>query len=498
MDKRASGILLHISSLPSPYGIGDLGAGAYSFADFLASAKQSYWQILPINPIDPVYGNSPYSTNASFAGNPLFISPDRLVEEGFIKAEDVPEFKSKSKSACDYKKVITHKNRVLNTAYEKFCKTGHEWQVFKNFCAENSAWLDDYAMFVVLKRHFNHNMWSSWPEEFRDRHESALTAFTQREDKALNREKFLQYLFFKQWRALKAYCNEKGIQIIGDLPIYVSYDSADVWSSPEMFKLDENGKPVFVAGVPPDYFSKTGQLWGNPVYEWKRHRDTGYAWWLERFSHNLAICDIIRIDHFRGFVSFWEVPASHTTAIEGHWCGVAADDFFEALQKSFPDMPIIAEDLGIITDEVRRVMEKFRFPGMKVLLFAFGEDNPYNPYLPHNYINRCVVYTGTHDNNTARGWFISEIDDESKQRLCRYLGFDVMPDNVNIDMMRLAMMSVADTAIIQMQDMLGLDQKARMNTPSIAQGNWQWRLKPEQITDRVIEKLREMTEIYRR
>jgi 4-alpha-glucanotransferase len=496
MDQRASGILLHITSLPSPFGVGDMGPEAFRFADFLAEGKQGFWQILPLNPIDPAYGNSPYHTIAAFAANVLLISPEGMVREGFLAQKDI-EPRGYPQGRVDYGAVIAYKANLFRLAYERFTKA-KEHEAYQRFCSENASWLDDFSLFVALKSHFKGVAWNEWPAEVRDRKRGSLQSLKKDLRDGIERERFLQYLFFNQWFALKQYCNEKGIEIIGDMPIYVDYDSVDVWTHPEIFKLDENKRPIAVAGVPPDYFSATGQLWGNPVYQWDWLRERGYGWWLQRVAHMLRLFDVVRIDHFRGLIAYWEVPAGEQTAVNGKWVKAPALDFFHALFKRFPAAPLIAEDLGVITPDVREVMRHFELPGMKVLQFAFGEDNPTHPYLPHMYESNAVVYTGTHDNNTSRGWFEKEAKAEDKERLFRYLGKEVRVDDISWELIRLAMMSVADLAIIPVQDILGLGVEARMNQPGTGAGNWEWRLTSGQLTPTLAERLRAVTKTYGR
>ncbi|MBU4478768.1 MAG: 4-alpha-glucanotransferase, partial [Candidatus Omnitrophica bacterium] len=352
--------------------------------------------------------------------------------------------------------------------------------------------------FTVFKSHFQERVWSEWPREIRDRDIAAMRHLKYQCHQEIEKEKFLQYVFFKQWFALKDYCNQKGIRIIGDIPIYVTYDSADVWTHPELFKLNEHKKPAVVAGVPPDYFSKTGQLWGNPVYNWDVIRGQEYAWWVRRIEHNLKLFDVVRVDHFRGFVDYWEVPAHEKTAVHGTWHKAPAYDFFQNLLERFPGLPIIAEDLGIITDEVKEVMLHFGFPGMKILLFAFGEDLPAHPYLPHNYIPNCVAYTGTHDNNTIKGWLKSEAQEEDKKRLFEYLGRKAPLSSLHWELIRLLMSSVADTVIFPLQDVLGKGEKDRMNIPGVGQGNWQWRFEQPELTEKIRTTLFQMTRRYAR
>jgi 4-alpha-glucanotransferase len=498
LDRRGSGILLHITSLPSPYGIGDLGPGAFEFVDFLHETHQHYWQILPLTLTSPAYGNSPYSSFSSFAGNTLLISPEKIVRDGFLDRSDLPGPPPFSRERVDYDAVRVYKKELLDRVFQTNRTSLSTHQDFARFCEENASWLDDYCLFISIRKRHNEVEWSRWPEELRDRHPEALKRESKELADDILKEKFLQYIFFSQWFALKNYCDSRDIKILGDIPIYVNYDSTDVWANPDIFKLDDQRKPECVAGVPPDYFSSTGQLWGHPVYRWDVLRERGYDWWISRVAHNLKLYDMFRLDHFRGFVAFWEVKAAETTAINGRWVEAPAEDFLSRLIDEFTNIPIIAEDLGVITDDVRRIMKKFGFPGMKVLIFAFGEDLPTNPYAPHNHEKRCVVYTGTHDNNTIRGWFRKEVSPEMKKRISRYVGREVNEKNIHQEMIRLAMMSVADIVIIPMQDMLGLDENHRMNLPASPEGNWEWRLLPEMLTPDFRERLAEMTAIYGR
>jgi 4-alpha-glucanotransferase len=498
MKCRGSGILLHITSLPSPFGIGDLGPGAYQFVDFLVETKQSYWQILPLNPTSSVLGNSPYNSPSAFAGNPLLISPELLVERGFLSESELVTNSLFRSERVDYENVTNYKEDILRIAYENNKNQLRTDNAFKRFCEDSSSWLEDYALFVSLKESFKNVVWREWPEEIRDRSDGPLREYRERLEDRISMERFYQYLFFDQWSSLKEYCNVRKISVIGDVPIYVTFDSSDVWTNPEIFKLDGQKRPEFVAGVPPDYFSETGQLWGNPVYNWDYLRETRYSWWIKRLEHNIKLTDIIRLDHFRGFVSYWEVPAGEETAINGRWVEVPVVDYFRSLFKRFPNLPVIAEDLGIITPDVREVMNYFDFPGMKLLIFAFGDDFPNGAYLPHNYLGNCVVYTGTHDNNTVKGWFRTEASPQDKKRLFSYIGREVEEEDIHWELIRLAMSSVANTVIIPMQDILGLGEESKMNLPATSNGNWQWRLDPKQITSLVSEKLREITETYGR
>lgn len=498
MNKRRCGILLHITSLPSPYGVGDFGDTAYKFVDFLAETRQSLWQVLPLNPTRTVYGNSPYSSYSAFAGNHLMISLDLLVRDGVLLKSDIEGYTTFPHNRVDYCTVTAYKENILRTAYKNMHrKLGKDFE-FERFCVENAYWLDDYAVFIALKEHFHGAIWSDWPEDLRYRKEEDIRDWKETLKDRILMEKFFQFLFFKQWFSLKKYCNSKNIQIIGDVPIYVTYDSADVWAKPEIFKLDDAQKPLFIAGVPPDYFSATGQLWGNPVYNWEVLKKTGYSWWLRRIEFNLKLYDIVRLDHFRGFVSYWEVPATEKTAVNGKWVDAPVHDFFNTLYKHFPSLPIIAEDLGTITPDVREIMSMFGIPGMKVLLFAFGDDLPVNPYIPHNHIQSCIVYTGTHDNNTIKGWFKNEASPEERKRIQQYLGRDVTEDTIHREFIRLAMMSVANMVVLPLQDILGLGEESRMNSPATSEKNWEWRLLPEQITPTLMQELSEATVIYGR
>ncbi len=496
MQKRGSGILLHITSLPSPFGIGDLGPDAYRFVDFLSETKQHFWQILPLTTTDLLYGNSPYGSISAYAGNPLLVSPSLMVRDGLLTEEDIFPLTDFTKNKVNYEKVTNYKEKLFDLAYERFkMRTDFE---FQDFCKENSQWLEDYALFVALKGYLNKGIWSMWRPEIRDREEETLKTLKKLLHDKIEKEKFIQYLFFKQWLSLKRYCNQRDITVIGDVPIYVNYDSVDLWSNPGIFKLNDKKQPYVVAGVPPDYFSETGQLWGNPVYDWGRLKDRGYDWWIHRIEHNLRLFDLIRIDHFRGFVAYWEVRAGEKTAINGRWAKAPAEDFFGKLKERFAPLPIIAEDLGLITPDVREVMDTFGLPGMRVLLFAFGEDNPENPYLPHNVVPNCVFYTGTHDNNTIKGWFEREARDEDKKRLFSYIGREISLEGINWEMIKLVMRSDANTAIFPMQDVLGLGEDARMNRPATSKGNWLWRYSSDEITPSIKERLKEMTEIYGR
>jgi len=489
---RGSGILLHITSLPSEYGIGDFGPTAYRFVDALAQARQHYWQILPLNPTQTEYASSPYSSPSAFGMNTLLISPDMLVRDGFLRRADLepaPEF---PEGWTAYEAVAWYKGRLFSVAYERFLHSGPE-RGYEVFCDENALWLDDHALFVALKAHFRGQEWNRWPEAIRGRQPEALEDMRRRLADKIRKETLLQYLAARQWSALRRYCADRGIQVIGDIPIYVAYDSVDVWQNPGIFKLDDNLRPTVVAGVPPDMFSRTGQLWGNPVYDWPLLRDRGYDWWVRRVARAGELYDLFRIDHFRAFANYYEIPATDTTAENGTWIDGPGTDFFEVLARRFPCFAIVAEDLGANTPAVQELLDRFGFPGMKILLFAFGAGLPRSAHAPHNYVPDLICYTGTHDNNTAKGWFEEEASEEDKQRFFAYIGREVAADEVHRELVRLAMTSVARASIIPVQDLLGLSAAARMNYPSTTSGNWEWRMTPVEFAGAPFEWLRNLT-----
>ncbi|HOI95617.1 MAG TPA: 4-alpha-glucanotransferase [Syntrophobacter fumaroxidans] len=494
MAPRSSGILLHLTSLPSDHGIGDMGRGAYDFVDFLDDSGQSIWQVLPIGPSSGFCGNSPYSGFSVFAGNPLLISLDLLVEDGLLTRGEIETRHPFASRFVDYEAVEPFKSALLRRAFEKYRERAGADAEFQRFCAENAGWLDDYALFTSIKERLSGAGWSDWPDGLKNREEAALRKAGEELAESVLREKFCQYVFFRQWTSLKAYCKSKGVRIFGDIPIYVSHDSADVWANPEVFKLDARKRPAFVAGVPPDYFSKTGQLWGNPVYCWETLKETDFGWWVKRMAWNLRLFDLARLDHFRGFVAYWEVAAVEKTAQNGRWVDAPARALFDTLLRRFPRLPLVAEDLGTITPDVRAIIRHYGFPGMKILQFAFGGGGASNPYVPHNHVRNCIVYTGTHDNNTTRGWFAHDASSVEKQSLFRYLGRTIEEDRAHEELIRLAMMSVCDTAIIPMQDHLGLGGDARMNLPAVAFGNWAWRLEAESLTPALAASILEVTE----
>lgn len=493
MLHRSSGVLLHITSLPSRFGIGDLGPEARRFADFLAASGQRHWQILPLNPTSPTLGNSPYSSCSAFAGNPVLISPENMLSGGLLEDLDLDTLPAMPLGPTDYERAWALRHDLLGKAFQRMDSSPRLQEAFLAFCARHAHWLEDYALFIALKNHFQGNPWIHWPDPLRRRDPQAMAEFRGRFGRDLDLACFGQFVFYSQWQALREYCRERGIGLIGDIPIYVHEDSVDVWSNPGLFKLDKNLRPRMQAGVPPDYFSATGQLWGNPVYDWDRMREDGFAWWIRRIRHNTELFDLVRLDHFRGFVSFWEVPAGEKTAVRGQWAEVPTRPFMSALCRAFSPLPLIAEDLGTITDDVREVMREFSLPGMKILLFAFGPDLPTNPYTPHNHVRNCVVYTGTHDNNTVRGWFEEEADAKTRSRLEAYLGEPCDSRNVSRRLVRLAMQSVASLSILPFQDLLGLDGRSRMNIPGVADGHWTWRTAPGEISKPLAEKLLALT-----
>jgi 4-alpha-glucanotransferase len=498
MKQRGSGILLHITSLYSGYGIGDLGPSACQFVDFLSDAQQRYWQILPVNPTRPGYDNSPYHSISTFAFNTNLISPEGLVKDGYLHKADicgVPEF---PRGCVDFDAVIRFKETLFSRAYERFRQDRIGRAGYDEFCSNNTWWLEDFALFTSLHRHYKGRLWSTWPDAIKYRDPAALDGMRQTLDKNIETEKFLQYMFSRQWQVLRDYCIKKGIRMIGDIPIYVTYDSADVWTHPELFRLDDELHPIAVAGVPPDYFSKTGQLWKNPLYRWEEHERSGFSWWIHRIEHTLSLVDYTRIDHFRGLVAYWEVPAGADNAMHGKWVPAPGEKLLTLLKNRVAGLPLIAEDLGIITPDVSDLIDRFELPGMRVLLFAFTGDPSGSPHAPHNLKKNCILYTGTHDNAPVRGWLESEAAMVEKRRLFRYIGQEISADQVSPVLIRLAMMSVADTVMFPLQDILGLGTESRMNRPGTGTGNWRWQLEKDQISPLVTENLGDMTEVYGR
>ncbi len=491
-SQRASGILLHPTSLPGPYGIGDLGSAAYEFVDQLKNAGQTYWQILPLGPTG--HGNSPYSLYSAFAGNTLLISPEALVDDGLISKDSLESSWVFPAERVDFDSVIEWKTALLAEAFAAFRSSGDTTlrREYEAFCRENAWWLDDYAIFRAVKLSHDDASWNGWAEPLRLRGKAAIATIGSQLAREIQAEKFAQFLFFRQWAALRRYANENGVRIIGDIPIFVAHDSADVWCNQELFKLNPDGSPKVVAGVPPDYFSETGQLWGNPIYDWDAMRVLDFGWWTARIAMSLRMTDAVRLDHFIGFVRNWEVPGGDETAENGAWANVPGREFFTMLRSRIGHLPVIAEDLGSLTPEVEQLRDEFGFPGMRILQYAFGGD-AYNRDLPHNYPQNCVAYTGTHDNDTIAGWY-SAAPKNVKTHCRRYL--QITGRSAHWELIRAAFASVADTAIIPAQDLLGLDSDSRMNTPATASGNWEWRL--SEIPDEVWKKLKDLTETFGR
>jgi len=491
---RKSGILLHPTSLPGRWGIGDLGAAAYAFVDFLAAAGQRLWQVMPLGPTG--YGDSPYQGFSAFAGNPLLISFDLLLQEGLLAPEDLADAADFGDGSVDYGAVIPLKLGVLRRSFERFkaVATPEQRRAIADFRTDQRGWLADYALFAAIKESHGGTNWNAWEPAIARRDPSVIGEWASRLSYQTEFQAYMQFMFFEQWRRLKAYANERGIQIIGDIPIFVAYDSADVWANRNLFELDDDGNPTVVAGVPPDYFSVTGQLWGNPLYHWNVIARQGYRWWIERFRATLTLVNIARIDHFRGFAAYWEVPASEETAINGRWVRGPGEALFAAVRKALGRLPIIAEDLGVITPDVEALRDNLGFPGMKVLQFAFGGDST-GPYLPHNYLPHCIVYTGTHDNDTTIGWWNTAMPSD-RHNVKLYLGRD--GSDISWDFIRLALASVAEMAVVPMQDVLNLGSEGRMNTPGSPGGNWGWRYTEDMLTPELAQRLRSLTEIYGR
>lgn len=491
---RASGILLPVSSIPSEYGIGCFSKEAYEFADQLAEAGQRYWQILPLGPTG--YGDSPYQSFSTFAGNPYFIDLKEFIEKGLLTEHECRECDwGGSESYVDYAKMYESRFKLLRLAFERWDSEKEEG--FDEFVKENHSWLEDYCTYMAIKNDLGGIGWLDWPKELRDRQPKALKEAGERLAEEIQFYRFQQFWFTKQWEKLKAYVNKKGIKIIGDVPIYVAFDSADTWADPELFQFDEENKPVAVAGCPPDAFSATGQLWGNPVYNWNYHKKTGYAWWILRMEHSMKRYDVARIDHFRGFDEYYAIPYGDKTAEKGEWEKGPGMDLFRVLKKNVKNLEVIAEDLGILTDSVLELLEESGFPGMKVLQFAFDHSEN-SSYLPHKYEKNCVVYTGTHDNETTKGW-LENLQGHDLQFVREYINAYDKPVNDCVwGLIRTAMASVADLAIIPIQDYLCLGNEARLNAPSTLGDNWKWRLTKGQISDITLYHIKELTRIYGR
>ncbi len=501
---RSSGILLHPTSLPGPYGIGELGPEAHRFAEFLHEAGQKIWQVLPLGPTG--YGDSPYQCFSAFAGNPLLLSLDMLVERGYLQHKDLQNRPLFPADHTDFDRVIEWKLPLLARAYENFAGMELDREAYEQFCRTHAWWLDDFALFMALKHLHKNAMWTMWQPGYALRDATALEEARRGLHANIERQKFIQFEFERQWSELKAHCEQIGIRLMGDVPIYVALDSSDVWSHPEMFELLPDGKPRVVAGVPPDYFSATGQLWGNPIYRWQRHAEQGYAWWITRFRRSLEMLDLIRLDHFRGFEAYYEIPAGDNTAVNGRWVKGPGAPLFEALEKALGPLPVVAENLGVITPEVEALRNRFGLPGMAILQFAFGNDPQAPDFKPHNYPHHLVAYTGTHDNDTVVGWWHSTGAADSTRTAAevskemnyarRYLNTD--GSEINWVMIRTLMASVADTALFPLQDVLGVGSEGRMNLPGTASGNWRWRYRETDLAPAMAARLKQMAETYER
>ena len=503
---RSSGILLHPTSLPGPYGIGDLGPEALRFADFLAEAGQTLWQVLPLGPTG--FGDSPYQCFSALAGNPLLISPQRLEEQGWLDRSDLGDVRKFSEDHADFERVMPWKTALLQSAARRFFNGASfaDRRRFDSFCQANAGWLDDFALFMALKQYHDGAVWSHWDTSIRWRESAALATWREKLAEPFAVQKFQQFAFFSQWRELREYCRGRGIRLMGDLPIYVSHDSADVWGNPQHYHLDSDGNPTIVAGVPPDYFSATGQLWGNPIYRWDVLAHDGYRWWLDRFRAVLEMVDMIRLDHFRGFEAYWEVRATEPTAVHGRWVKGPGPALFDAARLALGELPLVAENLGVITPEVEAIRAEFGFPGMSILQFAFGNDAQAASFRPHNYPREVVAYTGTHDCDTTVGWWTSQGKGESTRSpedvRCehgiarKYLNTD--GSEINWAFIRALEASVADTVLIPLQDVLGLGSESRMNQPATLGGNWRWRYRAEMLTPEIAGRLAELARLYER
>ena len=489
---RSSGLLLHPTSLPGPFGIGDLGPAANAWVDALVRAKQTWWQILPLGPTG--YGDSPYQSFSAFAGNPYLISPDLLARDGLVTRADLDALRTPA-GPVNYGTVIPAKAALLDRAWDRFTSgaTPTLRGPFEEFQHRHGHWLPDFALFMALKDGHGGAAWQTWPDPLRLRHPAPLAAARTRLAGRIGRHQFLQFLFARQWAALKEYAKAKGVKVIGDAPIFVAGDSADVWANPELFLLDADRRQIVDAGVPPDYFSATGQLWGNPIYDWAAAKKTGYAWWIARLKMALSQVDLVRLDHFRGFAAAWHVPAGSATAVKGEWVPGPGADLFHALRRALGGLPLIAEDLGLITKDVDALRDSLGLPGMRILQFAFSDPN--NKYLPHHYDSNSVAYTGTHDNDTTRGWYAG-LSEKERDFVRRYLARD--GSDIAWDMIRLAWGSTADLAISPLQDVLDLGTEARMNTPSKPDGNWCWRALDGALNDGVSDRLGDMTALFGR
>jgi 4-alpha-glucanotransferase len=492
--ERAAGILLHPTSLPGRFGIGDLGPEAFNFVDFLVTAGQNIWQVFPLGPTG--YGDSPYQSFSAFAGNPLLISPERLNEEGLLSDDDIKNIPEHDTHKIDFGTIIDYKYSLLRIAYENF-KKQRPGKDYNKFIKENSDWLDDYSLFMAIKEYHGGGAWTEWEKDLVQRKPEALKEWTIKLDDEIVFRKFIQFHFFKQWTEIRNYANSKGVKIIGDMPIFIAYDSADLWQHKDLFSVDKNGKLETVAGVPPDYFSETGQLWGNPLFKWKEMEKDDFEWWRRRISKLLQFVDIIRIDHFRGFDAYWEIPGNSKTAVKGRWIKAPGEKFFSTLNKYLGELPIIAEDLGVITKSVRELRDKFNFPGMKIMQFAFGTKME-TKFLPHNLVPNSLIMTGSHDNDTTRAYFekAKTQDNDIFNHTQKYLNY--YGDDIVFELIRTAYQSVCDLAVIPMQDILNLGGEARMNFPGKLGGNWAWRFTWDMVPYGIAERYKEIAVLYER
>lgn len=494
--KRSAGMLLHPTSLPGKFGIGDLGANAFKFIDFLSDTRQTLWQVFPLGPTG--YGDSPYQCFSAFAGNPLLINPELLVEQNLLSQVDLDEYPEYDKDHIQYGEVIKSKTELLKKAYENYKSNRIELgENYENFCEVNAEWLDDYSLFMAAKEFHGGVTWTEWSEDIAFRKRGAIKAWTEKLSDIIGYQKFVQYLFFHQWKTVKEYANSKNIEVIGDLPIFIAFDSADLWANKSLFSVNNKGKLETVAGVPPDYFSPTGQLWGNPLYKWDEMAKDDFLWWQKRFSKMYELVDIVRIDHFRGFDAYYEIPGDAPTAETGHWVDAPGMEFFQTIKDKLGDVKILAEDLGIITPTVEKLRDHFNFPGMKILQFAFGKDGD-KKFLPHNHIQNCVVYTGSHDNDTTKGFFDKEKVNGSDvyDWAQKYLGF--YQDDMCHALIKAAYASVANIVVIPLQDVMNLGTEARMNFPGKLGGNWTWRFSWEDLNGDTVKYFKEIVDMYER
>jgi 4-alpha-glucanotransferase len=498
MGTRASGVLLHVTSLASPYGVGDLGPAACRFVDFLEKALQQYWQVLPVTPaVQDRWRLCPYNSSSAMAGDPLLISPDLLVRDGLLRRQDLQGLPNVASGRVQVQPAVAIKTRLLSKARQRLDPSGFAPQ-YERFCREQRDWLDDYSLYVAIRRHLRPRPWHTWPAGLRDRDPRALAEARETLEDLVDQAAFEQYLFFSQWSSLKAYAHSHGVDLIGDVPIYVAHESADVWAHAELFELNRDKRPRRVSGAPPDAFSRTGQLWRNPVYDWAACRREGYRWWIRRIRQTLTLFDRVRLDHFRGFAGFWAVPAGHRTAAHGRWVKGPGRDLVGRFMKEFGAGCFIAEDLGHITEDVKDLIADYELPSMRVLHFAFDGKPAVNPHYPHNHAGHCVVYTGTHDNNTTRGWFKDELSPERRREISAYVGHPVTARTVGQDLIHVALASCAELAILPMQDLLALGAEARMNRPATVRGNWLWQLREDPLRCGVAADLARWTRLYGR